>query len=332
MNKERLPQETDFEYKLRLIRAHDAGIIDADWAEICSLLGDQQTPDHLRKVAKGIMEYDNYLHGRRGAANRILALSDFHVPFHLPIETFEAYAGRIDTLVLNGDIVDMQAISKFPKTYRVSPIEELIQARDYIIRLIMMLKPDEVVFIDGNHEKRFEAYLARNLDSSVAELMPSSALELIVMDGFTHYNRQSGVKMYYEPLVELFLGEVNIEYPSNWFHKIGSVIFCHPLSYSNGMLKTSEKAADYFLRVDRDFKTIVMAHTHKLGMYVQGGLNLIEQGCCCETSKLHYGDGKLFLPQQQGFCYLELDTNGDLMPDRTKLEHLGRSEVRAHDI
>ena len=135
MNKQRLPQESAFEYKLRLIKAHQSGELDADWNEICALLGNQQNPDHLRKVAKGIMEYDNYLHGQSGVANRILAISDLHVPFQLPIETFSDYAGRIDTLVLNGDIVDMQAISKFPKTYRVSPIEELIQARAYIIEL-----------------------------------------------------------------------------------------------------------------------------------------------------------------------------------------------------
>ena len=51
MNKQRLPQESAFEYKLRLIKAHQAGELDADWNEICELLGNQQNPDHLRKVA-----------------------------------------------------------------------------------------------------------------------------------------------------------------------------------------------------------------------------------------------------------------------------------------
>lgn len=327
MNKQRLPQESAFEYKLRLIKAHQSGELDADWNEICALLGNQQNPDHLRKVAKGIMEYDDYIHGHNGVANRILAISDLHVPFQLPVETFADYAGRVDTLVLNGDIVDMQAISKFPKTYRVSPIEELIQARAYIIDLIRMLRPEQVVVIDGNHEKRFESYLARNLDSSVAELMPSSAMELVVIDGFHHYQRATGTKMYYEPLIELFAGEVELIYPKSWKYKIGSTLFVHPLSYSSGMLKTAEKAVDYFLRVDRDFKTVVMAHTHKAGMYIQGGITIFEQGCCCRVDRMQYADGKLFLPQQMGYLYLEHDVNGDLIDEHYRLHTIKRKEV-----
>lgn len=320
MTKMRLPNETDFEYKRRLIRAHANGTIDADWPEICNLLGRKETPDHLRRVAKGIMEYDDYLYGNRGAACRVLALSDFHVPFQVPITSFDTYAGQIDILVLNGDIVDMQAISKFPKVYRNSPMEELIEARGYVIDLISRLKPTRVVVIDGNHEKRFEAYLAKNLDTDVSELMPSSALELLIEDGFTHYDRRTGTKTRYEPLKDV-LG-VECEYARNWHYKIGSVIFCHPLSYSSGMLKTAEKAAEYFFRVDRDFQAIVMAHTHKLGMFTQGGITLIEQGCCCQTDKLHYSDGKLFLPQQEGFCYFELDANDEIINERIKLERL----------
>lgn len=333
MNKHKMSSETPFEYKLRLIRGHADGTLDADWNEINELLGGHQNPDHLRKVAKGIMEYDAYLHNEGGTSHRILALSDFHVPFQVPIGTFSKYAGRIDTLVLNGDIVDMQAISRFPKTYRVSPIEELIEARQYIIGLVRMLKPAQVILIDGNHEKRFEAYLAKNLDSSVAELMPSSAMELVAIDGFHHYQRATGTKLYYEPLRDLLIEDgIDVVYAGNWHYKIGSVIFAHPLAYSTAMLKTAEKAAQYFFRVDRDFKTIVMAHTHKLGMFVQGGVTLIEQGCCCCTEKMNYSDGKLFLPQQKGYCYLELDANANLKADSLKMEQIDlESEVTTRE-
>jgi len=50
---------------------------------------------------------------------RILSLSDLHVPFNLPVDYVNAYAGRVDVLVLNGDIEDCQSCSKFPKKYRV---------------------------------------------------------------------------------------------------------------------------------------------------------------------------------------------------------------------
>ena len=81
MNKQRLPQESAFEYKLRLIKAHQSGELDAGWNESCALLGNQQNPDQLRNGAKGMLEYDDSIKGHNGVANRILAISDLHVPF-----------------------------------------------------------------------------------------------------------------------------------------------------------------------------------------------------------------------------------------------------------
>ncbi len=60
--------------------------------------------------------------------------------------------GRVDVLQINGDVVDMQAISKFPKAYRLSPMEELISGRQYLIDLIEMLTPKRIVITYGNHD------------------------------------------------------------------------------------------------------------------------------------------------------------------------------------
>ena len=52
-------------------------------------------------------------------ANRILSISDLHIPFHLPIDIYRPYIGKVDTLVLNGDLEDCQSCSKFSKKYRI---------------------------------------------------------------------------------------------------------------------------------------------------------------------------------------------------------------------
>ena len=85
-----------------------------------------------------------------GVATRILSISDTHVPFQLPVSTYVSYAGKVDILQLNGDITDCQSISRFPKTYRVSPMEEIIEARQYIIDLIeiQLLKYFVILNID----------------------------------------------------------------------------------------------------------------------------------------------------------------------------------------
>ena len=131
-----------------------------DWQEIVDVLGLDCHYDHLRKTAYGLVEYDEYLK-TNGVATRILSISDTHVPFQLPIETFSEYRNRVDILQLNGDITDCQAISKFPKTYRVSPMEELIEGRQYLINLIEYINPKKVVITYGNHDLRFQTYFSK---------------------------------------------------------------------------------------------------------------------------------------------------------------------------
>lgn len=88
---------------------------------------------------------------------RILALSDMHYPFNLDSRlVLKDYTGRVDVLVLNGDLLDMYSCSKFTKLYRQSPVEEMIGCRNYLITLIKQLKPKKVVATYGNHEMRMQ--------------------------------------------------------------------------------------------------------------------------------------------------------------------------------
>ena len=73
---------------------------------------------------------------------------------------------------------------------------------------------------------------------------------------------------------------------------------------------------DYF------FDTIVMAHTHKTGHYDIGNSVIYEQGCCCETSKMDYADGKLTPSQREGFILVYQDKFGRLNEDKTHIVRL----------
>ena len=223
----RRPNETAFEYKLRLIRAKDRHEIDLDWTEIANLLEASVTPDHLRKMAKGILEYDQYLNEQKCGNRIILSLSDLHVPFQLDIERLESYRGKVDILQINGDVVDNQALSKFTKAYRESPIKEIVTARNYLIDLINLIEPKSVYITYGNHDIRFEKYLAKNLDNDLDSLMPRTSLDLIVNYGFRHHDKLSRCETWYEPLVNVF-PDKQIVFEDNWFVQIGDAIFCHP--------------------------------------------------------------------------------------------------------
>lgn len=317
----RQEQESYYDYFVRL--SENKAAYGLSWPQIAELLNQENGNNFgectYRKFFTAFQAGREYERQNTDSviADRILCLSDFHYPFQLPVETFCKYR-LVDTLVLNGDLVDMQSISKFPKNYRISPMEEMIGCRQYLLDLIEYIHPKRVLINKGNHEVRFGAYLTRNLDCEMKELMPETALDLIVNDGFNHYDKRSHSKVWYSPIREAF-DDIEVTYTGEWWCKLGKTIFAHPLAYSSGILKTAEKAANYFYRVESDFDAIVLAHTHKLGVYPESSVTLFEQGTCSNISKLNYLDGKLTMPQQQGFLYLCQGRDGQLLFDQTKL-------------
>lgn len=315
--------ETFDDYALRLYdNAADYGLTVVRIAEL--LNAESEIPrgeSSLRMYYKGYKAGLERARDASFASERILCLSDLHCPFQLPVSTFEAYARRVDILILNGDIVDGQGISKFQRVYRLSPMEEIIEARNYLWDLIHMLKPKKVIVNYGNHDIRFQSYLAKNLDTDLLELMPKTPLDLIFDDGFFHYDKQTGTKTHYCPLKELLL-DVEFEYTGNWWCQYKGIIFCHPSAFSSGVMKTSEHALAYFRNEGMVFTELVMAHTHKLGEFIVGNTTLYEQGCCCDITQNNYRDGSLTLSQKEGFLYICLDSEGKVIRDETKLVRL----------
>lgn len=313
----RLENEDMMAWQIRCCLAKRRKETDMDWIEIRDMLGLEITTDQLRKQAVGYEEYDNYIHGFNSVATSILSISDLHVPFQLDYALLEKYK-NVDILQINGDVSDMQAISRFSKSYRVSPMEEIIQTRKYLIDLIEYINPKKIVITYGNHDIRFQSYLSKNLDSDLLELMPQTSLELIVVDGFRHFNKREKAKIEYKPLQEVF-DNIEIDYTNNWYCQIGDCIFCHPTAYSSGILKTAEKAMLWFRNEGFDFKNLIMAHTHRSGQYTIGSTTIYEQGAFCDVEKNNYSNGKLFNSQKEGFIFLCQDNNGNTIKDKTKL-------------
>jgi predicted phosphodiesterase len=298
---------------------------DKTWDDIAKQLntefgGLEVSSSCYRKCYQYYMLMNNALKakGDTAVATRILSVSDTHVPFELPIETLSAYKGRVDILQLNGDICDCQAISKFNKVYRVSPMEEIIKARKYVIDMIEYLQPKKVVVTYGNHDLRFQNYIAKNLDNEMAELMPRTSLELIFVDGFFHYDKREGTKSWYTPIKELF-PTIEIDYTDNWWAQIGDTIFAHPSAFSSGVLKTAERAMYFFRNEGMQFLELVMAHTHRVGEYYIGNTRIIEQGAFSDVSKNNYNNGQLYNSQKEGFVYLCQDINGKTIREKTEL-------------
>ncbi|MFA6832095.1 MAG: metallophosphoesterase [Bacteroidaceae bacterium] len=313
--------ETDFEWKLRLCKYKVNDRIDLDWQEISNILALGVSGDHLRKTAYGIIEYDNYLHNKSDVATIILAISDLHIPFQLPITTFFDYKDNVDILQINGDIVDNQSISKFPKQYRIPQMEEIISARAYLINLIRYINPKKVFMNWGNHDIRFSRYLSNNLDTDVLELMPNTSAELIFNDGFTHYDKKNGTKSHYSPIKDVFVDSgIEINFVDDYKCKIGKTWFIHPTTSKSGILATCDKAKSYLDDVDKEgYDCVVCGHTHQIADSKKGFKRLIEQGASCYTEKMLYTEGRLTKPQQKGFAVVYQNKDGSLLEDKTKV-------------
>jgi predicted phosphodiesterase len=95
--------------------------------------------------------------------NRILILSDIHLPYHdvdaLSIALEWAYDYKPNAIILNGDTMDMYQASRFIKDRRLRDLAgEIDMTRDFLRQL-----RDEfdcpIYFKIGNHEARWENYL-----------------------------------------------------------------------------------------------------------------------------------------------------------------------------
>lgn len=316
-----MENETPFEWKLRCCKTKINKETDLDWLEIVDLLGIDVSADHLRKTAYGMVEYDEYIHGFKGVATTILSVSDLHVPFQLPIDLLSDYRNKIDILQINGDVVDCQALSKFPKQYRISPMDEMIQGRQYLIDLIEYINPKKVICNYGNHDIRFANYFAKNIDTDILQLHPNTSLELIFEDGFNNHDKRNRTKTHYSPLINVFNDrKIDIEFIDDWKVKIGKTWFVHPLAYRSGILATADKAKSYLQDTDNEsFDTVVMAHTHSVGDSKKGYIRLIEQGAFCDVNQMRYSDGRMQKPQKEGFCLICQNKNGDIINEKSKV-------------
>ena len=316
-------EENRYDKIKRIVESKLVDRIDKDYTELSEeAFGKAYSSDVARRMFYGAKKVIDAIEEDEERVNedetRILCISDMHIPFNRDIKEFFKYKGKVDTLVLNGDIIYNYSMSNFTKMYRLSLVEELIQARELLIELIEEIEPKKVTVVTGNHEIRLGKKIADKIGSDLLDLMPRDALAFLFDTGFNYYDRIKKCKTVYTPIDEEVDCEVN--YVGNFWTKEGKTIFVHPQAFRGTTLGTVGKAYDYFTAIGEDFQSIIMAHTHKLGMYVMNDKYLYEQGTCANLNHMDYQDLKLPKSSQvNGYMYIIQDKDGNLIYDKTKL-------------
>lgn len=228
---------------------------------------------------------------RRNMPARFLHLCDLHVPFH-DIDVLEeavAYAlsSGIAHCVVNGDLLDVYAASKFAKNKSVD-IRKEIECASRVLE-VLSAHFDTVILVEGNHERRIKRYVAASIDPDLQWLF---RVDLLGMLAERHEN---------------------VLYAGGPWCKVGSVVFAHPDAYSKVPGRTAIGIADSLRARGETVSAVIIGHTHKVvnGM-LANGMAIYEAGCACREMD-YVGVGRSPIsPWTCGYGVIALDGRGDI--------------------
>lgn len=199
--------------------------------------------------------------------NKILVLSDVHVPYH-SIEALTAAieygkAEKINTILLNGDIFDFHKMSRFDKDPRNRNFKEEIEIAHLFLDSLQNEFPNAKIYMkQGNHEYRLESYLKVKAPELFG--MPEFELDVLLKFG----SRGIG---YIKDKRTIKAGKLNI---------------LHGHELTGGMIPPVNVARGIFLRT---YTSTMVGHFHRTSHHqeksIDGDLvSCWSTGCLCEVN------------------------------------------------
>lgn len=246
---------------------------------------------------------------------RIGILSDIHIPYHdlkaLNIALNEFKRVKVDTIVLNGDIIDAYQLSRWEKDpNKRNHAYEMELLTIFFDDLIKMFPKVEIVYKLGNHCERYEKFIyAKTPEFIGMHVMSWKHLMNLRFESCAHCNGTGALKGIECPNCENGKVANNI---SRGIHlvknkrilKAGKLNILHAHEF-NGVSSPVNPARGFFLRA----KTNVLGgHLHQTSEHIESDMNgkisgAWSTGCICD---LH----PAFAPINKwnhGFAWVEVD-------------------------
>jgi predicted phosphodiesterase len=203
---------------------------------------------------------------RRG---RIVVLSDIHIPYEdtALVQKIIRWLASVylDTVILNGDILDCAKISKYLGHDELSLAEELERGNVFLDQICeaarLQNKAAKIYWVDGNHEDRLNKYLMANA-ADLIDLQVDG--EPIV--SLQHLLKLRARRIHYKSYSQC------VELPGKLFVEHGH--------------RVSKNAAYSVSNAMRDLGgSLIMGHVHRIGSAFKTDRNGVhrgyEQGCLC---------------------------------------------------
>ncbi|NBW16816.1 MAG: hypothetical protein EBR82_53450 [Caulobacteraceae bacterium] len=184
-------------------------------------------------------------------------LSDVHVPYHSEIAVAAAIGHLknegLAALLLNGDIADFYAISRYMKDPKQRDFKgELEAVRDFVAYLRQEFPEIPIVFKLGNHEERWQHWLWQH----AVEISDDPRMSLAAWLDLTKHN------------VELVEDQRPI--------MLGKLPVLHGHELPKGMAAPVNVARGAFLRT---LSTVLVGHSHRTSNHAESDMWHHETGC-----------------------------------------------------
>jgi predicted phosphodiesterase len=222
--------------------------------------------------------------------NRILVISDLHVPYHDVTAISIAIKYGIDNgancILINGDLLDFFQISRFTKTKRKRSVsQELATARAILDRLNDAFPNTPIYFLEGNHDVRLELYLAEK----APELLDCEEFKLEVLLDAKKRNM--------------------VVFEDRTLIKAGKLTITHGHLLIKGFFAPVSPARGAFLKAK---SSVLIGHTHKVSTHtettiVNKMIVCYSTGCLCELQPDYNPFGNNY---SHGFAFIVTEPNG----------------------
>jgi predicted phosphodiesterase len=228
-----------------------------------------------------------------------LILSDIHIPYH-DNQAIEAalefgYKKNVDTIYLNGDVLDFYQISRWIRDPRKrSFAEELALGRQFFNSLREAFPSANIYFKEGNHEVRYELY------------MISKAPELLNIAEFDLAN-----------ILKLDRFDIDHVGSSTWA-KFGKLRIAHGHEGGKSFTNPVNAARGVFLK---SYQSIIIGHHHQPATHTENTwdgepITCWSTGCLCDLYPSYMPKNKW----QLGFAYAELvDDDGAFIVENKRI-------------
>lgn len=223
--------------------------------------------------------------------NNILLISDLHIPYHdieaITIAFDYGVKHEVNTIFINGDLLDFHHLSRFQKDPRKRSIKHEFDTCKEFLRVLRSTFPEaQIYWLKGNHDMRYEHWLM----TKVYEVFDDE-----------YYHMEQRLRLNEERITII---------DDKTLVKAGKLSITHGHHVMRGFFAPVNSARGAWMKAKQ---SVIISHVHKVSQHVEVNMDgesfgAWSTGSLCENRPDY---SPLVSSYQNGFAHITVDGNGD---------------------